>query len=123
MGLLEDLATRLETAGIASLGTTLFLGWMPDSPDGVLSLHETAGFAPLYTHNAPSPAIERPGLQVLARDATYTDARARIQAAYDVLAALTDYLAIRPVQMPFAIGRDERNRPMFSVNFALSVTT
>jgi hypothetical protein len=121
MGLLEDLATALQAADIGTLGADLFLGWLPDAPDNALALYETGGQPPSYTHHVLTPAIVRPSIQVMVRDQEYVSGRERINDAYAVLCSLTSYLAIQPLQPPFALGRDAHDRPRFSVNFNLTI--
>lgn len=123
MPLLEELASILTAQGHV-LGTNLFLGWLPDSPDSAAALYETAGYYPLYIANLPAPGMERPGIQVLVRDATYATGRERIESIYQRLASIGNqvvsgrwYAAVRPMQAPFALAPDERNRPRFVVNF------
>ena len=45
--ILEALADKLTTASVATVGTNLFLGMMPDSPDLCVALYEYAGAPPL----------------------------------------------------------------------------
>jgi hypothetical protein len=121
VGLLEDLATALQDADVGTLGTNLFLGWLPDAPDNALALYETGGQPPSYTHHALTPAIARPSIQVMVRDHEYVSGRERIDEAYAVLCGLSSYLAIQPIQPPFALGRDAHDRARFSVNFNLTI--
>src|SRR5262245_42728080 len=99
MGLLEDLASTLQTAGVGTLSQDLFLGLLPDAPDRALALYETGGLPPLYVHQSLLPSLIRPGVQVRVRSAAYEDGRAHIQDAYDALCQ-ADYLSIQPVQEP-----------------------
>jgi hypothetical protein len=105
---------------VGTLSTDLFLGWLPDEPDAALALYETPGQPPTYIHQAVTPAILHPSVQVLVRDTDYASGRARIQDAYDTLCALGTYLALRPLQEPFALGRDANDRPRFAVNFVIT---
>jgi hypothetical protein len=120
MGLLETLATTLEEANLATRGTDLFLGLLPDAPDAALALFETAGQPPSYIHNQLWPALDRPGVQLCCRDDDYAQGRDRMQAAYEALCDSTSYVAIQPIQPPFALARDERHRPRWAVNFVVT---
>jgi hypothetical protein len=117
--LLEDLATALQTAGVGTVGTNLFMGLLPSEPNNAVALFETSGLPPVYTHHGLKPSYERPAIQILVRHQDYAAGRATIQQAYDALCNLTQFLAIQPVQAPFALARDEHNRPRFAVNFTL----
>jgi hypothetical protein len=45
--ILEALADKLTAASVATVGTNLFIGLMPDKPDVCVGLYEYAGAAPL----------------------------------------------------------------------------
>lgn len=122
--LLEELASCLVTAGLGTLGTDLFLGYQPDTPDVCVSLHETGGLAPRYITNAPWPSVERPSVQVFVRDPLYLAARSRLSAIARTLNALTNtsvqgarYLSVRPLQAPISLGRDGNQRAQLVINF------
>lgn len=121
MALLEDLAIALQSAAVGTLGTDLFLGWLPDAPAAAMALYETGGQPPSYIHQALTPAIIRPSVQVMVRDTEYATGRERMQDAYDALCALSSYLLVSPLQEPFSLGRDADDRPLFAVNFSITM--
>jgi len=122
--LLDDIAIILVGAGLGTTGTDLFLSQMPPTPDTVVTLYETGGQAPMYTHSSPLQAYERPMFQVIARDPSYVAARNKINSIWKTLGAIkntsiTDafYLMIMPRQSPFDMGDDENKRSRLVVNF------
>lgn len=117
--LLDDIAAYLEDQSVGTVGTDIFMGTMPDTPDSCIALYEYAGEPPEQIGN-----IERPGLQVRVRDPSYSAGRAKIESVVNALAGLYEqvlsghrYLYIRAQQSPEAMGRDQSGREEFVVNF------
>jgi len=112
----------LDDSSLAlTFGTDLFVGYTPDSPDAVVGVYDSGGdgIEMDYTY-------ERPSVQVRIRGdkGAYRAAQMRGQAIRDYLKGIVNqtknsarYLAIWPKGDVLFIGRDEKNRPMFSVNF------
>ena len=128
MSLLSDVGTYLNAASISTqdltLGTNLFLGRLPDSPDTCVGLIQTGGLAPTDTYGTSFPPLETQGLQTLVRATSYATGEAL---AVDVFKSLlsvenetltsTLYLKIEANQSPFALERDEQERVVMSCNF------
>lgn len=123
--LLDELGTYLQTNGIGTQGTDLFLGSLPDRPDAAVAVLEYGGLAPEHTMGAnTAPDFERPRVQVLSRHADYTTARQKAEDAYRLLDKLTAtslsstlYLRIAALQSPTWLGQDQNNRHVVSCNF------
>ena len=71
--MLSEIGAYLVTNNIGTLGTDIFLGLMPDSPDNCIALFEYAGSPPDLHWNG-----EYPGLQVRVRNTSYAAARTKI---------------------------------------------
>ena len=129
MALLTDVGTYLAAATVSTadltLGTNLFLGREPDSPDTCVTLYETGGAGPDDTFGGDTaPSLENPGLQVRSRAAAYSTAQSLAVDVWSLLAKVinetltsTKYLKISPVQSPFALDRDDQDRMIFVCNF------
>ena len=129
MALLDDLGSYLQTAGIGTLGQSLFKGLMPlDTPatteDAIVALIEVPGEGVVSAHDGAK--YEQPHVQVVSRGAPYGYVAAR-QKAHDAWMALdglaneelsgTKYLKIIALQSPFFLRVDSEHRPhiVFSV--------
>jgi hypothetical protein len=119
--ILDDLASKLQTAGKGTVGTNIFKGEMPDTPDNCVALYETGGYPPEIV-----ATIDYPTFQVRTRNTDYSTGRAKAQEISDVLHGLTEttlgtthYLLIRAMQAPASIGRDEKKRWEFTQNYKI----
>ena len=133
MSVLTDIGTYLNDASISTqdltLGTNLFLGRLPETPDTCVGVIQTAGVAPTDTFGTSFPPLETQGLQTLVRATTYATAEAL---AVDVMKSLasvdnqtlpsTLYLKIEAQQSPFALERDYQERLVMSCNFLVTKT-
>ena len=126
MALLPDVGTYLAAAGLSlTVGTNLFYGRLPDSPDKCVAIYESNGATPIETmSDNTEPPVVHPGLQVLARDAAYADAQSLAEDVWQKLTLVTNetltstlYLRVAPVQQPAPIERDSQDRVLFSCNF------
>lgn len=129
MSLLDDLADRLTTQGVATTGTNLFKAVMPSTPDELIALFQTGGPAPvnLMAAGPGTAVVERPHVQALARAARPDTAHKRAQDVYFALDALGDvtingvrYLSVYALQSPFFLNTDEAGRYVYAVNFECS---
>lgn len=129
MAVLDELGTYLAanvSAVTLTLGTNLFLGRMPDDPDTCVAVYQTTGQAPTDVYGADSsPPLENVGLMVHTRAASYSTCESL---AVDVMKTASKvineslsgvrWLKVVPNQSPFALVRDDRDRMLFSCNFA-----
>ena len=138
---LDDIADYLTSqggSGVGTLGTDLFKGFMPDTPDIAVAIYETGGLEPerAMTSAAGQVVVERPRVQVVARAQAYDYqvARTRIHNAFVLLEGMaarsingTAYKYGSAVQSPFPMGRDSDGRVLICCNFdivkALSTST
>lgn len=126
MAMLDEIGRLIQNAGIATLGTDLWLGEMQPAPDDQVGLFETPG--------APPELFDRtdyPSLQVRVRARSYVDAETRINRIYVLLHGLaevdvvvpgtpdvtTRYHLIAAKQPPFSLGSVERELHELACNF------
>lgn len=113
--MLPELASYLADHGISGV----VLGTCPSDPAGVLALYEERGEPPECAFDGV--LWERPRVLVLARDASYELAEARINAAYVLLRRVANvlieecfYHTISAIVPPTEQGEDDRGRPVFA---------
>lgn len=128
--ILESVGTYLQTSGQGTLGTSLFLSVMPESPDSVVAVYENTGNTPYFTMGAAATAIDRPLIQVICRAGRgdYPTARDKADSIRSLLGAVTQMtlsglyvLRIEPQGSVIPMGDDENLRPLVSVNFECMV--
>lgn len=120
MGYLEAIADYLQTKGIATLDTNLYIGYLPSSPDTALAIIPTAGYAP-----ESKLAYDKPTIQLFARGVLFTQGYNLLEAVYNVLQSLGSkdisgihFVDITAIQSkPVTLGRDEQDRSLFSQNY------
>lgn len=126
MSFLEDIATKLDSAGVVvypgtSTTRTCFIGEMPDSPDACVALHARPGRPKdLYCD------LQYPELHVEVRAATYSAAQTKAEAVDAALHALHDislsshtYMMIQALGVPCKLEVDARGRTIFYQNFRI----
>jgi hypothetical protein len=130
--MLEDLGQYLQSEGLGTLGTDLFLGGIPlDAPnvvqvDEIAALVETPGFPAQYVHDILEPSVEYPVIQLLVRGKPYDYATPRLR-AQEILLALgkihnqtlsgTFYFWCIPLHSPWKLSDDDFSRPLMSCQF------
>lgn len=130
MTFLEAVGDYVQAQGEGTLGTNVFLGRMPDSPDVCVGLFEYSGSLPEMTFGSSGIAIDRPQLQVMCRATRddYPTARDKAVALRDLLTAVMNttlgsfsVLRIEASGSVNPVGPDEKDRPLVSVNFNVMV--
>jgi len=126
MSILEDLGGYLDTQlSTVTLGTNLFYSLIPETVSNCIALFENSGTAPTFTMGTNGlPQLERPQLQFLVRDASYSTGRDLSDSIYRVLTAITNqtinshvYLRVEAVATPALLERDANRRSVFTCNF------
>lgn len=130
MGMLDEVSTYLQTNGVGTVGTVVFLDYLPDTPDTVVSLFANPGSPPTTVMGGSSGAavVRNPRLQVFTRGtadgAGVVAARVAIDAIYALLEQVVNttlssvrYLSIEAVDEPALLERDEQQRPVYVCNF------
>ena len=127
---LDEIGAYLAANGIGTVGTDLFLGFLPDTPDAAVAIYETGGMEPYRAmrSSAGQPVAERPSIQVVCRNVAYEyqTARTTADSAWKLLEGLGDttlagvrYLWAAAVQSPFLMGRDDSGRVLIAFNVDL----
>ena len=118
-------AKSLIEAHAAISGWQIEIGAMPDKPDDIIYINDSGGLPA-----NPKWLLDYPSMQVVVRGAvgTYLDTFREAKAVKDLLLGVDsqDILGDRWVSITLNgdlgfIGRDEDERPMFSINFALII--
>jgi hypothetical protein len=125
MALVDEIGTRLTAASVGGLpGSTqtytIYYRELTETPDKQIAIVPTGG-----SQQEHAEAVERPSFQVLVRGAanSSTDLEAKVNDVVDAL-NLWDgtisgrrYIDIQRSGDILYLGRDENQRPMYSVNF------
>lgn len=123
--MLEALADQLQSASVATAGTDLFIGLMPDKPDVCVALYEYSGAQPLEVMVDNAATLERPSIQVMTRAGRndYPTARGLVESVRDVLTAITNqsisgerFLRVNQISSINALGVDDNDRPRFTLS-------
>lgn len=124
MALLDELGTFLASAMSLTVGTSLFLGSMPDAPDTCTTIYEYGGMAPEHTLGTDH-IIRRPRIQVACRGPVgdYATPRTAADTAYSAMhmgtATLsgTAYYRVEAIDEPFPLERDANDRWIIVCNY------
>lgn len=129
--ILEAVGSKLQTDGVGTLGSTLFLSLMPDTPDVCVAVYEYEGLVPLDTFGASvTVALDRPQIQVMTRATRndYVTARDKAVDVRNSLAKISNtnisgiqILRIAPNSAINPIGLDEKDRPLVTITFTAVV--
>lgn len=113
-------------ASQGTLGTNLFLGTLPDSPDACVAVYENAGSSPSFTMGSGGIRVDYPMLQIISRAARedYPGARDKAETIRILLASVLEQsvsgihiMRIEPMGSVNLLGVDPKYRPLISVNF------
>lgn len=124
--ILEALGDYLQTNSVGTLGTNIFLGKMPATPDYCITLYEYEGMAPSETFGNHPYDIDIPRIQIVVRGARddYPTARDGAKTVRDLLSNLTDItisstkiLRVASLGAFIPLGLDDKDRPRIAANF------
>lgn len=109
------------TAEVASLLTTVsnvYLGNLPDSPDNAIAIIPTGGFA-RDLHFGNDSILREPTFQIIVRNASYATGEALCETILGLLSGktTTNIKVIQQMSDIISLGRDQNNRPNWSINF------
>lgn len=109
MGMLNDVKTILGN------GSTIYIGDMPASPDNVIGLFHTGG----YARSLNDTPFEQPTFQVRVRNTSYATGETMCNTVKDALHKYVggDFMLIVQMGDIQSIGRDENQRHEWTINF------
>jgi len=85
----REVAKLINTAGLGTLNTDMFIGrtrTLPeDGDEAFVQILHTGGLPPGYIHNNDEPNLEHPSFQILVRSKDFEAARTRAWAIWHVL--------------------------------------
>ena len=125
MALLDALGDRLVADGVGTLGTTIFLGFMPPTPDAVVVIYEARGNGPEHTFGAGVLAVERPLIRIIARAARndYPAARTLMASARSSLGDIRNetisgvkFMCVTPTSDPYPLRLDDKERALMGLD-------
>ena len=124
--MLDEIGDYLDAnVGALTLGTNLFLGRMPETPENAVAVYEPSSAPPSYSLGGSGvPDLERPRIQIHVRNTVYATGRSL---AYTIWVAMnqivsetlgtTYWLRVESVDSPHFLMRDANDRPIFNMNF------
>lgn len=124
--ILESVGDYLVTNSLGTLGTDLFLGTLPESPDACVAVYENSGTPPSFTMGTGGIVIDYPMLQIICRAGRedYPTARDKAESIRNLLASVLEstisgvhIMRIEPMGSVNPLGVDPKYRPLVSVNF------
>lgn len=123
--MVDDVAAYLATQGLGTVGTNIFAGFLPDSPNTCIAVSQRGGYAPIQPQS-----IERPALHVLIRGADHTTAETLANSVYTTLHRAWEltlggrrYLYFRALTSPTFLYCDWSTDPpnyIFSIDFIVT---
>ena len=114
----KDIAEHLEDQSHGTVGTNMFVGWMPDSPDICISVTQTGGSAP-----EPTVDLEYPNVQIRVRHTDAATGWTLINDIYDDLHGVANQTiegrvySIQALAPPGRLGPDAKGRWLYVCNF------
>jgi hypothetical protein len=129
--LLDEIGKLLADNGIGTINTDIFKSFMPDSPNTITTIYETAGSPP---QDVMCPTVkvawENPQIQITCRSTDYQTARNKAEDIYSLLITIANqvllpsssasgalYFRITALHSPHSIGQDENARLRVICNY------
>ena len=114
---------------LTGITSDVYLHDLRDSPNSLITIFLARGSDPTHTAGNQAPAWENPAIEIIVRHTSTTTALNWIESVKNALDGLTDttinahrYISIMQQGDTLPLGKDEKNRVMFSINFRLQVT-
>ena len=119
MGLTADVKVLLD-----DINATIYRNDKPDTIDNLMVISNTGGQPALHSMGVKPPSLEKPTFQVLIRNTSHDTAESQAEAVKNVLDGLTKrtinsnlYEVIFMEGDLIHLGRDDRERTQFTLNF------
>lgn len=116
---LDDMAASLQDRLVGVIGTDIFKGYQPPSPDNCITLYEYGGPPPEIVGN-----IEHPMVQVRIRNTSYSTGSTKANTVLKTLHNMHEktingwhYLFVEAMQSPEHLGVDPNKRHEWVINF------
>lgn len=109
------------------LSTDTKQGQLPESPNNVLLLNLNNGNTPSYSLGIRKPYIREPMIQLMVRNVSYVDAVHELERCIDIILQVNGdiggkhILKITQFSDILHLGRDDKNRYLFSINFIVQI--
>lgn len=123
MEYLDDIADYLQSLGIGTVATDIFVSYLPDSPTNAVGLTDETGEEP--DHDLPT---DSPNFQVTVRNQNVTGGRAKLRAIRNALEPTsmkqigsTFFMYILAMNEGGHVGRDDTGRDIFTMSFRCKV--
>lgn len=120
---MEDVLTAIGLL----LSTDVKQGQLPDTPDDVTLLNLNNGNSPSYSLGIRKPFIREPMIQLMIRNKSYVDAVHEVERCIDIILQINGdvggkhILKITQFSDILHLGRDDKNRYLFSINFVVQI--
>lgn len=123
--LVDNFATYLQTGGIGTVNTSIFVGTLPATVDNCVGIFHTGGRPPEKQFD-----IRYPTIQVVVRNTDKGAALSKADAVYalvkqranmSLVSGETYVYLMNPLQEPVDIGSDKNNRHEVSLNIELII--
>jgi hypothetical protein len=121
-----ELAEYLEDGGIGTVGSTIFVGMLPDNIDSCIGVFPMGGLEPIkaFSNGATRHVMDVGIAHIQVRNTSYSTGRSKISAIKALLDAVVEttieavvYHSIDAVSSEPATFRDEKNRVHFTQKF------
>lgn len=123
--MISEIATYLDSLEILDKGTDLFISRQSDSPDNQVVIYNTGGLEP----DRYLPTAD-PTFQIIVRNVNYQNGQNKVNEIVEALHQLvniqlekdgTYFFFIMLMSEPAHIGRDDKGRHEFSINFVCKI--
>jgi hypothetical protein len=104
-----------EIKSLLSTVSGLYIGDMPKTPDNAVAIYNTGG----YKRDLTGTYVEEPTFMIHVRNSSYAAGEIVCSTVMDLLHGhtTTKLMMIENESGPMDLGRDENNRPKWSMNF------